>query len=287
MPSAMLVLSVCDVLVTLKNLIKGSISKDGNWIDAPLSSIINYLLLQVGKLSFTKITPNFPNIFWLGLAFIWPKDTAIALRWWCYTRVRRMFGAVWGEGWRGQYISEIMWWPVPGVRYISLATRDMSPWPPIGQSGAWLASDWLKLSPGVSYQWQSLHHKTITLLHILMVTKTQQMVRCHPGLTRLQTPEKAHNQKMQCSDKHKIFSLATSVYPIFIRHGLWKWCENTETRDHTETSLGLEHCLRVIIIWSVYLIKHMNYFEKQYPSFPRERNKEHWDAPEVMEVEGR
>ena len=40
MPSAMLVLSVCDVLVTLKNLIKGSISKDGNWIDAPLSSII-------------------------------------------------------------------------------------------------------------------------------------------------------------------------------------------------------------------------------------------------------
>ena len=78
MPSAMLVLSVCDVLVTFKNLIKGSISKDGNWIDAPLSSIINYLLLQVGKLSFTKITPNFLNIFF-GLAWIWPKDTAIEM----------------------------------------------------------------------------------------------------------------------------------------------------------------------------------------------------------------
>ena len=90
----------------------------------------------------------------------------------------------------------IMWWPVPGVRYISLATRDVSPRPLIGQPGARLASDWPVVSPGGSYQWQSLHHKTITLLHILMVTKTQQMVRCHPGLTRLQTLQ----QKMQDKD---------------------------------------------------------------------------------------
>ena len=150
-----------------------------------------------------------------------------------------MFGAVvWGEGWRGQYISEIMWWPVPGVRYISLATRDMSPWPLIGQSGAWLASDWLKLSPGVSYQWQSLHHKTITLLHILMVTKTQQMVRCHPGLTRLQTPEKAHNQKMQCSDKHNIFSPATYLsIPNLYKTWLVKMMrEHRDQRPHRNMS---------------------------------------------------
>lgn len=97
-----------------------------------------------------------------------------------------------------------MWWPVPGVRYISLATRDKSPWPLIGPLAARLASDWLMPSPGRSYQWQSLHHKTITLLHILMVTKTQQMVRCHPGLTRLQT----HQQRMQYKD----FSRATSSF---------------------------------------------------------------------------
>ncbi len=54
MPSAMLVLSVLDVLVTLKNLIKGSISKDGNWIDASFISII-----QAEKLSFSKIDSNF------------------------------------------------------------------------------------------------------------------------------------------------------------------------------------------------------------------------------------
>ena len=125
-----------------------------------------------------KLPPIFWTFFWLGLNLTkrhshWDDDDVRAGEW-C---------SVWGEGWRGHYISEIMWWPVPGVRYISLTTRDMSPRPLIGQSAAELASDWLMLVPGESYQWQSLHHKTITLLHILMVTKTQQMVRCHPDQT--------------------------------------------------------------------------------------------------------
>ena len=200
MPSAMFVLSVCDVLVTLKNLIKGSISKDGNWIDASLSSII-----QIEKLSFSKIDSNFLIVVlarsertWLQKHSFTEEDRVTESNESLVQLSEVRDGGV-------STLVEIMWWPVPGVRYISLATRDKSPWPLIGPLAARLASDWLMPSPGRSYQWQSLqHHKTITLLHILMVTKTQQMVRCHPGLTRLQT----HQQRMQYKD----FSRATSSF---------------------------------------------------------------------------
>ena len=142
---------------------------------------------------FLKLPPIFSTFFWLRLSRLIRhsfSDDDVTGSEECLVQLSEVRdGGVSTLVW-------IMWWPVPGVRYISLATRDVSPRPLIGQPGARLASDWLVVSPGGSYQWQSLHHKTITLLHILMVTKTQQMVRCHPSLTRLQTLQ----QKMQDKD---------------------------------------------------------------------------------------
>lgn len=87
---------------------------------------------------FLKLPPIFLTFFLAQPAF----KTEL-FRWWCY-RVRRMFGAVvWGEGWRGKYISvdNVVTCPrckIYQSRHQGCVTS-ASHWSARSQAGLWLA----------------------------------------------------------------------------------------------------------------------------------------------------
>lgn len=87
---------------------------------------------------FLKLPPIFSTFFLAQPAF-----KTHLFRWWCY-RVRRMFGAVvWGEGWRGKYISVDNVLTCPRCKiYQSRHQGCVTPashWSARSQAGLWLA----------------------------------------------------------------------------------------------------------------------------------------------------
>ena len=62
MPSAMCVLSVCDVLVYLTNLIIGSILKGGKWIDATQVEILSFS--QIAKIGYFICWIKYSHLAW-------------------------------------------------------------------------------------------------------------------------------------------------------------------------------------------------------------------------------